>query len=75
MSCTLLRCPHTQPDHVILERRQAGYLLISVINLNLSLRAEVKAEGRREGAGGGEGLRGNCTPAAPLWCHSSVNRR
>lgn len=54
--------------------RQAGFLLISIINLNLSEKAEVKVAGKREEGGGG-GLKGNCTPAAPLWCHSSVNRR
>lgn len=55
---------------VILEGRQVP-LLISVINLNLSAKAEVKAEGRTEGGG----RKGNCTPAAPLWCHSTVKRR
>lgn len=50
---------------------EAGCLLISAINLNLSAKAEVKAEGRTEGGG----LKGNCTPAAPLWCHSTVKSR
>lgn len=50
---------------------EAGCPLISAINLNLSVKAELKAEGRTEGGG----LRGVCTPAAPLWCHSTVKKK
>lgn len=50
---------------------EAGCSLISAINLNLSVKAEAEAEGRTEGGG----LRGNCTPAAPLWCHSTVKKK
>lgn len=51
---------------------EAGCALISAINLNLSVKAEVKAEGRPAGGGLGGS---NCTPAAPLWCHSTVKKK
>lgn len=50
------------PTRVCEAGRQAGSLPISVINLNLSAKVEVKAERGTEGGG----LKGNCTPAAPL---------
>lgn len=41
---------HPQHDRVILEGKQVP-LLIPIINLNLSVKAQVKAKGRREEEG------------------------